>query len=118
MGSEGAVRPSQLNSQLNPRTDLLHRAYHKVALASLNALLRRFNIQAPYTVRRPLLLLENELKSCVVDSVGAVERELKRRMEGGIDPTAARPIKEVKAVEESMWEAFRRAMGEVVGFAK
>lgn len=112
---ESSVRPAPLTFA---KLTLRRRGYHKVALLSLNTLLRRFNIQAPYTVRRPLLLLENELSACVRDSAGAIERELKRRMDGGLDPSALKPIQEVKAVEESMWQAFRRAMTEVVGFAK
>lgn len=111
--------PPSLESRLR-----IYSAYHLVAIASLNSQLSRFNIQAPYAVRRAPLAYTIELASCIRDSSKAIEAELKKRMDGFVPPlTAAREGKagdrefdgtEEGRVVESAWGAFKRAMGEVV----
>jgi DnaJ homolog subfamily C member 28 len=43
-------------------------AYHTVALDELNALVRKFNGLAPYTVRRPYYIIQSELERAYRDA--------------------------------------------------
>ncbi|GAA5945278.1 hypothetical protein JCM10213_001508 [Rhodosporidiobolus nylandii] len=105
------------------------RAYHDVALLDLNNLTRKYNVIAPYHVRRQLLSLSVELDRAIKACAPAVAKELQRRLDEGMasgaggaagkvvwrDPeesvrsvTAAEMGGEKKAVKETMWSAFRR----------
>ncbi|GAA5901999.1 uncharacterized protein JCM6883_000462 [Sporobolomyces salmoneus] len=112
------------------------RGYHDTAVRELNDLTRRFNIIAPYHVRRPLLTLESELFRTITSSSPHIASELSRRLSQGTPPSSplAREERwlddddegvknltaedmggEKKAVKESMWKAFRRVVVEVLG---
>ncbi|GAA5837347.1 hypothetical protein JCM3766R1_000420 [Sporobolomyces carnicolor] len=107
--------------------------YHETAVRELNDLTRRFNIIAPYHVRRPLLTVSSELSRTITASKGPITLELSRRLSLGLDaePSPLAPSYdrddgvmnltaedmggEKKAVKESMWRAFRRVVVEVLG---
>ncbi|GAA6010906.1 hypothetical protein JCM11491_004594 [Sporobolomyces phaffii] len=109
--------------------------YHETAVRELNDLTRRFNIIAPYHVRRPLLSLANELSRTISTSSAQISAELSRRLDQGLHTTPS-PIRDADvfdddegvrnltademggertAVKESMWKAFRRVVVEVLG---
>ncbi|GAA5925016.1 uncharacterized protein JCM15063_005792 [Sporobolomyces koalae] len=108
--------------------------YHETAVKEVNDLTRRFNIIAPYHVRRPLLNLESELVRTITQSAPPIAQELSKRLSLGLHTTpSSLPILpteeedgarnltaeemggERKAVKESMWKAFRRVVVEVLG---
>lgn len=103
------------------------RKFHEVALADLNNVVRRFNIIAPYAVRRPLHSLEAELARTYRLAQPYIVSELKRRLEGTdgdrlpVRDNGERRIEghvaeqEEKEVKETMWRAFRRLVVEVLG---
>ena len=104
----------------------LCRSYHELGITSTNSLIRRYNVAAPYAVRKPVLVLERELQSCFSDSIPVIEAELLRILAGGSSRLAAKlPAQESKAgpeageeqaeVKDSMWSAFRRLVRQVVG---
>ncbi|GAA5871102.1 hypothetical protein JCM16303_001689 [Sporobolomyces ruberrimus] len=109
--------------------------YHETAVKELNELTRRFNIIAPYHVRRPLLTLAGELSRTITVSSPHISLELSRRLSQGLHstPSSIPPREypdedegvrnltaqdmggEKKEVKESMWKAFRRVVVEVLG---
>lgn len=110
--------------------------FHRTALKELNDLTRRFNIIAPYHVRRPLLSLDSELNRTVSNSSKLISLELNRRLSQGIHTTPSSILPgqdgledeegvrnltaeemggEKKAIKESMWKAFRRVVVEILG---
>ncbi|KAM0749264.1 hypothetical protein T439DRAFT_326993 [Meredithblackwellia eburnea MCA 4105] len=106
------------------------RSFHEAAISSLNSLTRRYNTQAPYTVRRSLFKVEKELESCFKDSGSVIADDLKRIMDGGYSATTSvgrgkggeeRIVQidgfgeERGAVKETMWRAFRRLITQVLG---
>lgn len=104
----------------------LRRSFHIAAIANLNSIVRRFNIIAPYHVRRPLISLEIEIDRCYRLAGPVIEAELQRRLDGSdedrlpIRDTPKAEIKgkvaerEEKGVKETMWRAFKRVLVEVL----
>ena len=127
MGTEGAVR--LLIKACIPLCTLTPvsyvRKYHETAVGSLNGIVRRYNAIAPYSVRRPLLVLQRELDTCFSDSIPIIESEILRILEGGGNRLAGttrgnpkggpEPGQEQGEVQGSMWMAFKRLVREVVG---
>lgn len=93
---------------------------------SLNQIVRKFNIIAPYATRRPFISLDIELDRCYRLAAPVIEAELQRRLDGmdedrlSIRDTPKREIhgkvadKEEKEVKETMWKAFKRVLVEVL----
>ncbi|GAA5912898.1 hypothetical protein JCM6882_009508 [Rhodosporidiobolus microsporus] len=117
----------------DPEWEARERAYHDAALHDLNQLVRKYNVIAPYHVRRPLLTLRGELDAAVAAAAPSIAAELQRRLDVGMHPTSERSsvvyqdeddgVKSVtaeemggerKAVKESMWAAWRRLVVEVL----
>ncbi len=110
----------------DPEWEARERSYHTVAVNSLNETVRRFNIVAPYSVRRPFFSLASELERTYRLARPYIVSELRRRLEGSdedrlpIKETEQRKVeghvaeKEEKEVKETMWKAFRRVMVEIL----
>lgn len=110
---------------------VVRRAFHIASINALNSIMRKYNAQAPYAVRRAPLMFKVELDSCITASIPFITNELQRRLDGGgllveLPPSKPRVDREIlghvvgeegeqKAVEESMWKAFRRVLVEVLG---
>ncbi|GAA6038470.1 hypothetical protein JCM8097_004582 [Rhodosporidiobolus ruineniae] len=108
------------------------KAYHDAALLDLNNLTRKYNVIAPYHVRRSLLTLRSELDAAIAACAESLAVELQRRLDVGMssgqtgkvvweDPsegvrsiTAEEMGGERKAVKETMWSAFRRLVVETL----
>lgn len=110
------------------------RSYHEVSLKTLNEMTRKYNIIAPYNVRRPLLTLANELKDAIKSCAPSIATELQRRLDHGMGTVTSRGLVikdsgEIRSMtaddlggeqeadkKDTMWRAFRRVLVEV--FAK
>ncbi|OJD17137.1 hypothetical protein AJ78_02731 [Emergomyces pasteurianus Ep9510] len=57
----------------------VEQAYHNLAVKSLNALTRSYNLMAPPVAQKAYLKLERELLSCYADVVPSLAAELQRR---------------------------------------
>lgn len=102
------------------------RRFHEVAMADINNVVRRFNIVAPYTVRRPLHSLELELARTYRLAQPYVLGEMRRRLAGTEDdrlPVREKVERKVEGhvaekeepeVKETMWRAFKRVLVEVL----
>ncbi|GAA5949006.1 hypothetical protein JCM21900_003170 [Sporobolomyces salmonicolor] len=119
----------------DPEWEAREKSYHETAIKALNDLVRKYNVVAPYHVRRPLLTLRTELDSTVASCAPSIASELQRRLSQGlVHPTQSRVVAdgwddgdgvrsitaqemggERKEVTESMWKAFRRVVVEVLG---
>ncbi|GAA5826329.1 hypothetical protein JCM11251_007256 [Rhodosporidiobolus azoricus] len=118
---------------MDPEWEARERAYHDAALHDVNQLVRKYNVIAPYHVRRPLLTLRSELDTAISGSASHIAAELQRRLDLGLNTTPAKVIYqdeggedgvksvtaeemggERKAVKESMWQGFRRLVVEVL----
>lgn len=98
---------SSCSSQSTPVTDAIHaRSYHKASVTALNNLLRRYNVIAPYHVRRAQTSLEHELASCVRDSAEIIASELYARLHGTAPEQLE--VKEIPAVADNLWDAVKR----------
>lgn len=104
------------------------RKFHELSVETANGIVRRYNGVAPFSARKGLLTLENEIQSAVRQCAPAIITELERRLAGGPSVSThsttkaiEREIKgktaeeEDKAVKESMWRAFKRLVRQVVG---
>lgn len=102
--------------------------FHKESIETLNKTLRKYNGIAPYSVRRRLVTLENELEKCFRDGKADILTELRRRLTDGnlrlkVQAQGADGRKEKKPfdgeeeekVDESMWKGFRRLVKQVLG---
>ncbi|GAA5979305.1 hypothetical protein JCM10908_002873 [Rhodotorula pacifica] len=107
------------------------RGYHDVSLKTLNEMTRKYNIIAPYNVRRPLLTVANELREAVSSCAPSIATELQRRLDHGMgtqtrhglvisDPGEVRSItaddlggEQDADKKDTMWRAFRRLVVEV-----
>ncbi|KAK4052022.1 hypothetical protein OIV83_002316, partial [Microbotryomycetes sp. JL201] len=119
------------------------RSFHQAAIHDLNQLTRRYNIQAPFHVRRGLLNLDNELQTILEKTRPAIVWELERRLQGGkVDKFKTVKIGdriiqgddddggsgddgegrlsggEKRVVRDRMWPAFRRAVWEMLGIGQ
>ncbi|KAF7969924.1 hypothetical protein HWV62_25526 [Athelia sp. TMB] len=63
----------------DPEWELRERGYHDAALASLNALVRKYNGAAPYAVRRPLYVRDAELQRAYADAATDIVRGIEAR---------------------------------------
>ncbi|GAA5865388.1 hypothetical protein JCM1840_001551 [Sporobolomyces johnsonii] len=118
----------------DPEWEAREKSYHDTAIKSLNDLVRKYNVIAPYHVRRPLLTLRNELDSAITLCAPSIATELQRRLSQGVHTSPARVVAddlddgdgvrsitademggERKEVKESMWKALRRVVVEVLG---
>ncbi|GAA5862593.1 hypothetical protein JCM8547_002119 [Rhodosporidiobolus lusitaniae] len=109
-------------------------AFHDAALLDLNNLTRKFNIIAPYHVRRSLLTLHSELNNTIVACSPSIAKELQRRLDAGMMGKEGRVVwkeegdddgvKSVTAEEmggekeadktDTPWRAFKRLVVEVL----
>ncbi|KAM0788047.1 hypothetical protein ACM66B_006245 [Microbotryomycetes sp. NB124-2] len=113
------------------------RLFHETAINDLNQLTRKYNIQAPFHVRRGLLSLDDELIKILDKTRPAIVWELERRLQGGkverfksvkigdriiegddVEDGQAMQGSERKAVKDRMWPAFRRAVWEMLGIGQ
>lgn len=111
----------------------VRRAYHNAALLDLNTLTRKYNVIAPYHVRRQLLTLESELRAAVTVCSPSLAVELQRRLDTGMKDESGRVMwkddgegsgvrsvtaedlgGEKKEVKETMWSGFKRLVVEVL----
>ncbi|KAG8627488.1 hypothetical protein KVT40_004971 [Elsinoe batatas] len=65
-------------------------SYHRLAIDSLNALTRSYNLMAPNLAKKPYFNLERELRACYADVAPLVAGEIKAR--------AARPTRRVEEI--------------------
>lgn len=63
----------------DPAWESLEKAYHTLAIASLNRLTRDYNLKAPTIAKRPYYSLTRELASCFADVAPLVPAELMAR---------------------------------------
>lgn len=63
--------------------EILERAYHNLAIAALNKLVRDYNLQAPTLAKKPYYSLSRELASCFADVAPMVITELLTRASSG-----------------------------------
>jgi DnaJ family protein C protein 28 len=104
-----------------------NRPYHTVAIKAVNENIRRYNVLAPFSVRRAVLHLESELEACFADVGPKLQAELEHQMRQGTSGPPTTPTsglrmerrgsetaEEVGAVDESMWKAFKRLVSELV----
>lgn len=110
-----------------PCTPCHFSSYHKTAIDSINATVRRYNVVAPYTARRGLHSVSAEVAACVKSCIPAVTWELQRRLDGGRvrelperkkgEPgeQSTEEIVEQKAVDDRFWPALRRGVFELLG---
>ncbi|KAK4702347.1 hypothetical protein P7C70_g3885, partial [Phenoliferia sp. Uapishka_3] len=118
------------NGWRDPEWEARERTYHELSIKTTNSIIRRFNAVAPYSVRRPILVLSRELESCFKDCVKSIENELVRIMEGGSTPPViakgrskggvkvVNDEEEHEEVKDTMWTAIRRLVKQVVGKEK
>ncbi|BGO89064.1 hypothetical protein NBRC10512v2_001012 [Rhodotorula toruloides] len=107
------------------------RAYHEVSIKSLNDLTRKYNIIAPYNVRRTLLSLRHELDAAITSCAPSIAAELQRRIDSGMSSpssgviyTDTGTVQSMTAEEmggekaadkkDTMWKAFKRVLVEVL----
>lgn len=92
---------------------------------------RKYNIIAPYNVRRPLLTVANELREAFSSCAPTIAAELQRRLDHGMgtqtrhglvvnDPGDVRSVtaddmggEQEADKKDTMWRAFRRLVVEV-----
>ncbi|BGP37137.1 hypothetical protein JCM10450v2_001043 [Rhodotorula kratochvilovae] len=119
----------------DPAWEAKERAYHEASVSSLNELIRKYNIIAPYNVRRPLLALPAELKATFTSCAPLIAAELERRLDAGLgratsaglvvsDPGEVKPLtaammggEQDADKKDTPWKAFKRALVEVLGKA-
>ncbi|KAF2224922.1 hypothetical protein BDZ85DRAFT_167350, partial [Elsinoe ampelina] len=65
-------------------------SYHRLAIDSLNALTRSYNLMAPNLAKKPYFALERELRACYADVAPLVAGEIRAR--------AARPTRRVEEI--------------------
>ena len=111
----------------DPEWEAKERAFHEAGMRDLNDVVRRFNIIAPYAVRRPFYSLEAELERTFRVAQPFIAGELRRRLEGTdedrlpdreqCDPRIEGRVaeEELEEVKETMWRAFKRVVGEILG---
>ena len=63
----------------DPQYLATERAYHELAVKSLNSLTRTYNLQAPQTAQKPYFNLDRELSACFADVAPSLSEEIKRR---------------------------------------
>lgn len=67
----------------DPSWEFLEKAYHTLAIASLNNLARDYNLQAPTLAKKPYYSLSRELACCFADVAPMVTAELLARASSG-----------------------------------
>ncbi|GAA96282.1 uncharacterized protein L969DRAFT_14477 [Mixia osmundae IAM 14324] len=101
------------------------RAYHDASITQINSILRRYNALAPFSARRPLVMLKYELAACFTKTAPLIRAELERRKRDGMGTFVPRSpdeissgsrndLEEKKAEVESLWRAFTRSLRELV----
>ncbi|GAA5826009.1 hypothetical protein JCM3770_001195 [Rhodotorula araucariae] len=119
----------------DPAWEAKERAYHEASVSSLNELIRKYNIIAPYNVRRPLLALHAELNATFSTCAPLIAAELERRLDAGhgratpaglviLDPGEVKPLtaemmggEQEPDRKDTPWRAFKRALVELLGKA-
>lgn len=111
---------------VDPEWESRERSFHETTMRNINEVVRKFNIIAPYAVRRPFFALDSELARCYRLSQPVIEAELQRRLDGTDQdrlPIREREERKIegdlggeqeKAVKESMWKAFKRVVVEAL----
>ena len=74
-----APPPSPLIPFRDPAWEATERAYHTLAITSLNSLTRSYNLMAPDLAKKPYFLLDRELRSCFADVAALLPNEIKAR---------------------------------------
>lgn len=83
----------------DPSWESLEKAYHVLAIASLNNLARDYNLQAPTLAKKPYYSLSRELASCFADVAPLVPAELLARasygsnVQGGEEKMVEKPLR-------------------------
>ncbi|CCA71699.1 hypothetical protein PIIN_05634 [Serendipita indica DSM 11827] len=83
------LSPESLAEVRDAAWEQKERAYHEQAIKELNSLVRRYNAIAPYSVRRGLHVLEQELERCYSTSGEIIYKEL--RAQRDVMTSAGRP---------------------------
>ncbi|KAK6974601.1 DUF1992 domain-containing protein [Favolaschia claudopus] len=78
-GVNANADPAALKAFRDPRWARREASYHAAALAEVNERVGRYNVLAPYAVRRPLYTLEMELASVYERAAEDVAREVAER---------------------------------------
>ncbi|GAA5991785.1 hypothetical protein JCM11641_005683 [Rhodosporidiobolus odoratus] len=133
--SEGltpAVVREVLDGWKDEEWEAREQAYHAAAVLDVNNLTRKYNVIAPYHVRRQLLVLRTELNIAIRACAPSIAKELQRRLDAGMSsPTSGKTIwaepgegvrsvtaddlgGEQKEVRETMWSAFKRLVVETL----
>lgn len=74
------MTPESASGLRDPAWTQLESGYHAIAVRELNDLVRRYNALAPYTVRRGLHTIEDELERAYKSAGEAIVRELRERV--------------------------------------
>ncbi|TKA51588.1 hypothetical protein B0A53_05269 [Rhodotorula sp. CCFEE 5036] len=130
-GLTGAVVREVRDGWTDPEWIAREKGYHEVSLQALNEMTRKYNIIAPYNVRRPLLTVANELREAFSSCAPTIAAELQRRLDHGMgtqtrhglvvnDPGDVRSVtaddmggEQEADKKDTMWRAFRRLVVEV-----
>ncbi|GAA6004097.1 J-domain-containing protein [Rhodotorula paludigena] len=131
-GLTGAVVREVRDGWKDEEWEAKERAFHEASVKDLNELVRRYNIIAPYHVRRNLLSLRHELDTVVASAAPAIAAELQRRLDAGLgsstprglvvtDPGEVKPLtaddmggEQPEDKKDTMWKAFKRVVVEVL----
>ncbi|OJJ47759.1 hypothetical protein ASPZODRAFT_151208 [Penicilliopsis zonata CBS 506.65] len=65
----------------------IERSYHELAVHTINALARSYNLQAPPIAQKPYLNLERELAACYADVASSLADEIYRRATERVRPS-------------------------------
>ena len=63
----------------DPAWESLERAYHTLAITSLNSITRSYNLQAPDLAKKPYFSLDRELRACFADIAPQLPDEIRER---------------------------------------
>ncbi|KAG2757554.1 hypothetical protein P692DRAFT_20712154 [Suillus brevipes Sb2] len=89
LGSVTSLRDSEWEER--------ERAYHDIAVAELNSLVRKYNALAPYSVRRPYYSREAELAKAYQDCGDDILRGISKRRREIHGRSGAAPLSEVES---------------------
>jgi hypothetical protein len=78
-----SLTPEAASALRDPTWTQIESGYHAAAVRELNDLVRRFNVLAPYTVRRGLHTVEDELERAYKSAGEVIVRELRERVARG-----------------------------------
>ncbi|GAA5854529.1 hypothetical protein JCM9279_000831 [Rhodotorula babjevae] len=134
--SEGLTRAvvrEILDGWTDPHWEAKERGYHEASVRALNETIRKYNVIAPYHVRRPLLTLRAELDAAITSCAPKIAGELQRRLDAGLGSASSAGIiltdsgdinpltadmmggEQAEDKKDTPWKAFKRALVEVLG---